>query len=117
MGTSGTAYGGSFEVLWLSLQHQVSIRWTGAGSVPTLSVISVMPANLSFVQTADVLPKEPPVVSTDLSSDDQWTEIIGPRTNLLDLRLGDVWRYRDLVLMFVSRDFVSTYKQTVLGPI
>lgn len=48
---------------------------------------------------------------------EEWTEIIGPRTNLLDLRLGDVWRYRDLVLMFVRRDFVSTYKQTVLGPI
>ena len=36
---------------------------------------------------------------------------------MLDLRLGDVWRYRDLVMMFVRRDFVSTYKQTILGPI
>ncbi|OUJ73306.1 ABC transporter permease [Hymenobacter crusticola] len=40
-----------------------------------------------------------------------------PRTNLLDLGLKDVWRYRDLVMLFVRRDFVSTYKQTVLGPI
>jgi lipopolysaccharide transport system permease protein len=46
-----------------------------------------------------------------------WTEIIEPRTNLFDLRLGDVWRYRDLVMLFVRRDFVSNYKQTVLGPI
>ena len=76
-----------------------------------------MPANPSFVQTADVLPKEPPVVSADLSSDDQWSEIIEPRTRLLDLGLRDVWRYRDLVLLFVRRDFISTYKQTILGPI
>lgn len=49
--------------------------------------------------------------------EEHWTEIIEPRNNLLDLRLGAVWRYRDLVMMFVRRDFVSTYKQTVLGPI
>ncbi|UYZ57459.1 ABC transporter permease [Hymenobacter latericus] len=36
---------------------------------------------------------------------------------MLDLRLGEVWRYRDLVMLFVRRDFVSTYKQTILGPI
>ncbi|AMJ68017.1 ABC transporter permease [Hymenobacter sp. PAMC 26628] len=49
--------------------------------------------------------------------EENWTEVIQPRTNLLDLGLGDVWRYRDLVMLFVRRDFVSTYKQTVLGPI
>lgn len=46
-----------------------------------------------------------------------WTEIIEPRSNLLDLRLGDVWRYRDLVMLFVRRDFISNYKQTILGPL
>lgn len=46
-----------------------------------------------------------------------WTEIIEPRSRLLDLRLAEVWRYRDLVLMFVRRDFVANYKQTILGPI
>ena len=48
---------------------------------------------------------------------EQWTEIIEPRSNLLDLRLSDVWRYRDLIMLFVRRDFVSNYKQTILGPI
>jgi lipopolysaccharide transport system permease protein len=48
---------------------------------------------------------------------EEWTEVIEPRTNLLDLGLKDVWRYRDLVMLFVRRDFVSTYKQTILGPI
>jgi lipopolysaccharide transport system permease protein len=48
---------------------------------------------------------------------EQWTEIIEPRTNLLDLKLRELWRYRDLVLMFVRRDFVANYKQTILGPL
>ncbi|KUG09883.1 ABC transporter permease [Solirubrum puertoriconensis] len=43
--------------------------------------------------------------------------MIQPRTRLLDLGLREVWRYRDLVMLFVRRDFVSTYKQTILGPI
>ncbi len=47
---------------------------------------------------------------------ESWTEIIQPRKNLLDLRLKELWRYRDLVLMFVRRDFVANYKQTILGP-
>jgi lipopolysaccharide transport system permease protein len=117
MDTSGTTRGYSFESLWVSLQRLVSAQRPGAGSLPTLSVIFIIPANPSFVQTTDVLPKEPLVVSADLSSDDQWSEIIEPRTRLLDLGLRDVWRYRDLVLLFVRRDFVSTYKQTILGPI
>ncbi|NVO85915.1 ABC transporter permease [Hymenobacter sp. P5252] len=50
-------------------------------------------------------------------AEEQWTEVIQSRSNLLDLGLREVWRYRDLVLLFVRRDFVSTYKQTILGPI
>ena len=42
---------------------------------------------------------------------------IQPRRNWLDLRLGELWDYRDLVILFVRRDFVSVYKQTILGPI
>jgi lipopolysaccharide transport system permease protein len=53
-------------------------------------------------------------------SDDKsecWTEIIKPKTKLFDLQLKEVWRYRDLVFMFVRRDFVANYKQTILGPL
>jgi lipopolysaccharide transport system permease protein len=46
-----------------------------------------------------------------------WTEIITPRTKLLDLRLGEIWKYRDLLWLFVKRDFVAQYKQTILGPL
>ena len=42
--------------------------------------------------------------------------VIQPQRSLLDLRLGELWRYRDLVMLFVRRDFVSVYKQTILGP-
>ena len=46
-----------------------------------------------------------------------WDLTIQPQRGLLDLRLGELWRYRDLVLLFVRRDFVSVYKQTILGPL
>ena len=46
-----------------------------------------------------------------------WTEVITPRTNLFDLRLGEVWKYRDLLWLFVRRDFIAQYKQTILGPL
>jgi len=46
-----------------------------------------------------------------------WDLTIKGHTSLLDLRFGDLWRYRDLLLMFVKRDFVSFYKQTIFGPL
>lgn len=48
---------------------------------------------------------------------DTWTEIISPKRSLLDINLKELWRYRDLIMLFVRRDFVSQYKQTILGPI
>ena len=47
----------------------------------------------------------------------QWTESIESEHSLFDLKLGEVWRYKDLVYMFVKRDFVSSFKQTILGPL
>jgi len=49
--------------------------------------------------------------------DETWDMIIQPQRGLFDLRLGELWRYRDLVLLFVRRDFVAVYKQTILGPL
>ncbi len=48
---------------------------------------------------------------------ERWTEVISPRSNLFDIRLKEVWRYRDLLMLLVRREFVATYKQTILGPI
>ena len=44
-------------------------------------------------------------------------EVITPQKNLLDVNLKEIWRYRDLIFLFVKRDFVAVYKQTVLGPL
>ncbi|MEO5911169.1 MAG: ABC transporter permease [Pelobium sp.] len=46
-----------------------------------------------------------------------WDLVIEPKNSLFKLNLKQVWRYRDLLLLFVRRDFVSFYKQTILGPI
>jgi lipopolysaccharide transport system permease protein len=64
-----------------------------------------------------VIPQTNSATDARRESEQQWSEIIQPSTSLLDLRLRDVWRYRDLVMLFVRRDFVSNYKQTILGPI
>lgn len=48
-------------------------------------------------------------------NEDTWE--IAPKNNLLDLKLHEVWAYRDLLALLVRRDFVSFYKQTILGPL
>lgn len=46
-----------------------------------------------------------------------WTTVIKPKSKLLDLKLKEVWKYRDLIWLFVKRDFKTMYKQTILGPL
>jgi lipopolysaccharide transport system permease protein len=48
---------------------------------------------------------------------DYWDLEIKPQSSLFNLHLKDVWNYRDLLWLLVRRDFVSFYKQTVLGPL
>lgn len=48
--------------------------------------------------------------------DQKFTTVIRPRTGWFDLKLGEVFAYRDLIFLFVKRNFVSKYKQTILGP-
>jgi lipopolysaccharide transport system permease protein len=48
---------------------------------------------------------------------DDWDLVIKGHTTLFDLRLKEVWHYRDLLFLFVKRDFVTVYKQTILGPL
>ena len=55
-------------------------------------------------QQANILPAE-------------WTMILRPKRNLLDINLRELWQYRDLIMLFVKRDFVSKFKQTILGPL
>ena len=51
------------------------------------------------------------------AADDAWTTVIRPETPWWDLNLRELWRYRDLIALFVRRDLVAQYKQTVLGPL
>ncbi|MCK6568791.1 MAG: ABC transporter permease [Anaerolineales bacterium] len=50
-------------------------------------------------------------------TEENWSLVIRPQRAWWDLRLGELWRYRDLVWLFVWRDFVAYYKQTILGPL
>jgi len=46
-----------------------------------------------------------------------WTKEIKPQKRLLDVDIKGLWRYRDLYYMYVKRDIITVYKQTVLGPL
>lgn len=46
-----------------------------------------------------------------------WDLIIQPKKRWFELHLGEIWQYRNLVVLFVKRDFVTFYKQTILGPL
>jgi lipopolysaccharide transport system permease protein len=50
-------------------------------------------------------------------SDKNWDKIIKPKRSLLEIDFKSLWYYRDLLRMLVYRDFVTYYKQTILGPI
>lgn len=47
---------------------------------------------------------------------DKFQTVIIPKTGWFDIDIKEVWRYRDLISLFVRRNFVSNYKQTILGP-
>lgn len=52
-----------------------------------------------------------------MKQSENWDLVIEPKAHLFDLKLKELWRYRDLLFLFVKRDFVAQYKQTILGPL
>jgi len=52
-----------------------------------------------------------------MAEEENWTLIITPKRKLLDLQIRELIRYRDLIFLFVKRDFVMQFKQTILGPL
>ena len=52
-----------------------------------------------------------------MSINQDWDNIILPKKSLFSINYSEIWSYRDLLIMLVKRDFVTTYKQTILGPI
>lgn len=53
----------------------------------------------------------------ELKEKENWDQVIEPQTSLFKINYREIWKYRDLLLMFVRRDVVTVYKQTILGPI
>lgn len=51
------------------------------------------------------------------TKENKWLIEISPKTKLLDLNLREVWLYKDLLYLFIKRDIVTKYKQTILGPL
>jgi len=52
-----------------------------------------------------------------MDNEEKWDLIIRPKRKLFDLQIRELIRYRDLIFLFVKRDFVTQYKQTILGPL
>ena len=55
--------------------------------------------------------------STSVPETETYAHSITAKNSLFDLRLREIWQYRDLLVLFVRRDFVAKYKQTILGPV
>ena len=56
-------------------------------------------------------------VANAVNNERKWTEILSPRTRLFDLKFKEIWQYKDLLILFVKRDFKAQYRQTILGPL
>ncbi len=54
---------------------------------------------------------------TENKEKENWDLVIRPRSSLFDLHLREVWHYKDLISLFIKRDFAAQYKQTILGPL
>ena len=52
-----------------------------------------------------------------MKENQEWKKIVEPKGKWFDLKIGEIWDYRDLIMLFVKRDFISKYKQTILGPL
>ena len=51
------------------------------------------------------------------NTQDNWLYTISPKRKLIDLNFKEIWRYKDLLFLFVKRDVITLYKQTILGPL
>src|SRR6186713_2151336 len=56
-------------------------------------------------------------MNTKNTTNNDWLFEITPKNKFFSLNLEEVWQYRDLLLLFVKRDVVTVYKQTILGPL
>ena len=50
-------------------------------------------------------------------NEEKWTTVIKPKNKLLEVNIGELWSYRDLIALFIKRNIITQYKQTILGPV
>jgi len=53
----------------------------------------------------------------NIEEQENWSMIIKPKRHIFEVNLKELWSYRDLIGLFVRRDFVAKFKQTILGPL
>ena len=68
----------------------------------------------SRIESHHRLPEQPMEENIQL---EKWDLVIKPQSGLFEINFKELWSYRDLLLLLVRRDFIATYKQTILGPI
>ncbi len=56
-------------------------------------------------------------MNQEAQSPEQWTTVIKPKNNLFEVNLKELWQYRDLISLFIKRNIITQYKQTILGPV
>lgn len=85
------------------------LRSRETGAVTRISLTRTTPSNSSLTPELSAKSRE------EFFGHEHVT-VIEPHKGLLDLNVRELWAYRDLILLFVRRDFVAQYKQTILGP-
>lgn len=64
------------------------------------------------------MPKNTPTAPEQkLNTSQEWDAVIEAKHSLFAINFKELWHYRDLLVLFVRRDFVTVYKQTILGPL
>ncbi len=56
-------------------------------------------------------------METTIKTERKWIEIITPKSNICSINVKEIWDYRDLLLIWMRRDILAVYKQTILGPL
>lgn len=54
---------------------------------------------------------------TQQIAENEWTTVIKPKNKLFEVDLREIWQYRDLISLFIKRNIITQYKQTILGPV
>ncbi len=57
------------------------------------------------------------MTNTTINNENNWDLVVKPKSNFFNLKFKEVWQYRDLIILFVKRDIIAIYKQTILGPL